>query len=404
MILNHDFWHRRESLRTAYNKAVNTETLSQKLSDQAGLVTWLVVGLPVILPALSGGEGFTLLEPRGIIWFVSYLLFGLLFILDTTHKLPLPLARRPVLLLVLLTLLASVAQGLLPSYGLMSVLFCITAVCAAHMFPTKLGMAWVVLQSLIIFVSFFFTDMPTVFRVVLTLAYFGFQMFAVATTYARLNEAKARAELAQVNAELRATQELLAESSRMGERLRIARELHDVIGHHLTALSLNLEVASRITEDKAKEQVERSKAIAKLLLSDVRDVVSTLREDEAIDVSKALGSLVEGIPKPDIHLTLPSDLQLEDPSRAHVLVRCIQEMITNTVKHARAENLWLSLERTGEGIVIHAKDDGEGTKAIQAGNGLRGMRERPEEIGGKLSVSSSPGKGFELSAYLPAGA
>jgi signal transduction histidine kinase len=376
---------------------------SQKLSDYAGVITWLVVGLPVILPALYGGEGFTPLELSGIIWFSAYLLFGLLFILDTTHKLPPLLANRPVLLLVLLTILAGIAQGLLPSYGLMSVLFCITAVYAAHMFPTRLGIAWVVLQSLLIFISLFFTDMPTVFRFVLAFAYFGFQMFAVATTYARLNEAKARAELAQVNAELRATQELLTESSRMTERLRIARELHDVIGHHLTALSLNLEVASRISEGKSKEVIDRSHAVAKLLLSDVRSVVSTLREDETIDISNALSSLVEGIPKPYIHLTMPSDLQLEDTAKAQVIVRCIQEVITNTVKHAEAENLWLSLERTPAGITIHARDDGHGTKNLQVGNGLRGMRERLEGIGGRLSVSSQPGKGFELSAYLPAG-
>jgi signal transduction histidine kinase len=74
------------------------------------------------------------------------------------------------------------------------------------------------------------------------------------------------------------------------------------------------------------------------------------------------------------------------------------------VKHADAENLWLSLGRTPEGITIHARDDGHGAKTVNVGNGLRGMRERLEQIGGKLNVSSQPGKGFELSAYLPAGA
>lgn len=365
---------------------------------------WVVVGLPAILSTFSSETGVSLFEPRGLLWLTSYLLFGFLFILDTLGKLPTFLNERPIVQLILLTVCAGIAQGLMPSYGLMSALFCVTAGYAAYIVSPKVGFAWVGMQTLFIFFPLLTTDMPTILKFVLTLTYFGFQIFALTTTYATISEAKARRELAQANAELRAAQELLAESSRVGERLRIARELHDVIGHHLTALSLNLEVASRISEGKSKEVIDRSHAIAKLLLSDVRSVVSTLREDETIDISKALSSLVEGIPRPYIHLTMPSDLQLEDTDKAQVIVRCIQEIITNTVKHARAENLWLSLERTPDGITIHARDDGHGTKNVQAGNGLRGMRERLEGIGGRLSVSSSPGKGFELSAYLPAGA
>jgi signal transduction histidine kinase len=331
-------------------------------------------------------------------------MFGLLFVLETSRKLPPYLERRPILFLTLITALAAGTQFLLPNNGLLSILFCITAVYIAHILPPRLGFYWVVLQTLLIFLSLVWTDNDATFRFMLSFAYFGFQLFIMSSTYATLNEAKAKRELAQVNAELRATQLLLADSSRATERLRIARELHDVIGHHLTALSLNLEVASRISEGKTKEHVERSHSIAKLLLSDVRDVVRTLREDETIDISKTLNSLVEDIPKPHIHLTLPDDLELHDPTRVHVLLRCVQEVITNTVKHAEANHLWLSLERTPEGIVIHAKDDGHGAITVTTGNGLRGMRERLEGIGGKLSFSSSPGKGFELNAYLPTGA
>ena len=82
--------------------------------------------------------------------------------------------------------------------------------------------------------------------------YLGFQLFALFTSYTALKEAEGRAQLAQLNTELHTAQALLAESSRLSERLRIARELHDLIGHHLTALSLNLEVASHLTDGKAK--------------------------------------------------------------------------------------------------------------------------------------------------------
>jgi len=221
------------------------------------------------------------------------------------------------------------------------------------------------------------------------------------STYATLNEAKAKLELAQVNAELRATQSLLNESSRMTERLRISRDLHDLIGHHLTALSLNLEVASHVTQGQAKESVEQAKAIAKLLLSDVRDVVSSTRETGNIDLRKVLENLSEGIPKPTIHLESNDDLRLDDPERAQVVVRCVQETITNSIKHANANNLYLTIERTPKGIQIHAKDDGQGSKTIRAGNGLTGMQERLEQVGGRLSVNSQLGQGFSLDAFVP---
>src|SRR3546814_12036878 len=76
------------------------------------------------------------------------------------------------------------------------------------------------------------------------------------------------------NSELRATRALLAESSRLSERMRISRELHDLLGHHLTALSLNLEVATHVSSGKAQEHVRQAHTLAKLLLTDVREAVS----------------------------------------------------------------------------------------------------------------------------------
>jgi signal transduction histidine kinase len=403
MLENHDFWHRQEMFIASYNKDVTTRT-SQRIVDSVGFGTWHVVGLPIIFTTVVNDGWLALLGWRALLWLVVYLMFGLLFVLETSRKLPPHLERRPILFLTLITALAAGTQFLLPNNGLLSILFCITAVYIAHILPPRLGLYWVILQTLLIFLSLIWTDNDVMFRFILTFAYFGFQLFVMSSTYATLNEAKAKQDLAQVNAELRAMQTLLADSSRATERLRIARELHDLIGHHLTALSLNLEVASRISEGKTKEHVERSHSIAKLLLSDVRDVVRTLREDETIDLSKTLSSLIAGIPTPHIHLTLPDDLELHDPTRVHVLLRCVQEVITNTVKHAKAEHLWLSLERTPEGIVVHAKDDGHGATTVTTGNGLRGMRERLEQVGGNLSFSSQPGQGFELNAYLPTGA
>ena len=156
--------------------------------------------------------------------------------------------------------------------------------------------------------------------------------------------------------------------------MRISRELHDLVGHHLTALSLNLEVASHLVQGQAQEHVRQAQSVAKLLLSDVREVVSQLREGDSIDLTQALRNLTEGVPGLAIHLELPPRFSVDDPKRAQVLLRCAQEIITNTVRHAGARNLWLTFERSADRqMAIHAHDDGQGASELRQGNGLTGM-------------------------------
>ena len=94
------------------------------------------------------------------------------------------------------------------------------------------------------------------FAILQALMYVGYSSFTFITGFVARQQASAREEQRRLNAELRATRALLAESSRMSERLRISRELHDLLGHHLTALSLNLEVAGHLTEGKAQEHTQ----------------------------------------------------------------------------------------------------------------------------------------------------
>lgn len=211
-----------------------------------------------------------------------------------------------------------------------------------------------------------------------------------------------RRELARVNAELKATQELQADSVRMAERLHISRELHDALGHHLAALSVNLQLASRLTEGEAAGLVQESHLIARTLLADVRDVVSSMRYDSSIDLWRALETLAAGVKHPTIHIEVPDELKNADPLQAHTLFRCVQKIITNTMRHAGARNLWLTISRDEDGLSLHACDDGRGAAELKPGNGLRGMRERVEEYGGRLQIESNAGSGFAARVWLPA--
>jgi signal transduction histidine kinase len=238
-------------------------------------------------------------------------------------------------------------------------------------------------------------------NIVFTLAAIGFQVFAVASSMLAISEGRARTGLARANAELTATRELLAEGSRASERLRISRDLHDTLGHHLTALSLRLDVASRMTEGKAGEHVQQAHAITKLLLSDVRDVVSSLRESGKLNLVASIRALAIQPIDARVHLTLPETLVVEDAGRAETLLRAVQEVLTNTTRHARARNLWIQIEAANGGIMLTTRDDGRGTNTVCLGNGLTGMKERFEEHGGRVDVRSGDGGGFEVRAFLP---
>ncbi|HEX8618871.1 MAG TPA: sensor histidine kinase, partial [Thermoanaerobaculia bacterium] len=195
---------------------------------------------------------------------------------------------------------------------------------------------------------------------------------------------------------------LLDASSRTSERLRIARDLHDLLGHHLTALSVNLEVAAHLSDGKARAHVEQAQSLAKLLLSDVRAVVSDLRDDQTIDVAAMLARVVDPIRAPRVALHVSDDVRVTHAAVAQTLLRAVQEIVTNAMRHSGAATLTIDVTSDGETIALHARDDGRGTNTIATGNGLRGMEERSRELGGSLDVRSQPGSGFEVRLELPA--
>lgn len=107
------------------------------------------------------------------------------------------------------------------------------------------------------------------------------------------------------------------------------------------------------------------------------------------------------VPSLDIHLDIAQPLTLDDPERAHVLLRCTQEIITNAVRHAGARNLWIQVRRDADTVLIDARDDGHGADAVAPGNGLRGMRERLNQYGGQLEIQTRRGDGFGLRIAVP---
>ncbi|MBC7926177.1 MAG: sensor histidine kinase [Bryobacteraceae bacterium] len=216
-------------------------------------------------------------------------------------------------------------------------------------------------------------------------------------------ELRARVEVATKNRELQAMREMELDGTRLAERLHIARELHDTLGHNLTALSISLQVAALHATDGGATQIREAHQIARLLLSDVRNVVTDLREEKKVEIRKALALICTDLRNPVVHVEIDEAADDLDPLVAHTLFRLAQEALTNARRHSEASNLWLTITVDQENVVLKATDDGEGAQVVRFGNGLTGMKERTEQLGGTFTIATATGAGWRLCAVLPSG-
>ncbi|MGE3446846.1 MAG: sensor histidine kinase [Microbacteriaceae bacterium] len=196
------------------------------------------------------------------------------------------------------------------------------------------------------------------------------------------------------------------------ERVRIARELHDVLAHSLSQINVQAGVGLHLMDkqpDKAKEALASIKDTSKSALDEVRSVLGMLRAEGAtIDAPLVpepdldrLPALVDGSPiAVDLddrltHSEVPGQVQL-------ALYRIVQESLTNVSRHATgAKRVQVTLDRVDDEYIVSVRDDGKGETASESGGrGLLGMRERAELLGGHLSAGPA-GTGFEVKAVIP---
>jgi signal transduction histidine kinase len=360
----------------------------------AALGLWLAYGWPVFKQFSAGGtiRG----GPVSPYWFVPFGIMGVAVLAAMTLKL------RPSLhwALLCLQLAAVVAMTVIvPWAGMSSFLVVIAWQVGMSTGPVK-ALSWVAFQNLAIVATLAQALNPDLCWVLTKST--ALQLLFVFTAQALRREAETARALAQTNRELRSAQAIIANTARNAERLRISRDLHDAWGHELTALGLQLEIASHVSEpSRANDHVMKAKGLSRDLLAKVRDVVATLREAERCDLKESLEALAQSVPTPAIHVEISPEVRVS-PDQAHALMRCAQEAVTNAVKHAQASNLWLQVTPDGAGVRLVARDDGSARPAASApGSGLVGMRERVESLGGKLAVQTGVDFGFTIEAWLP---
>jgi signal transduction histidine kinase len=362
----------------------------------AGLGTW-IVSSSVTLAAVVRGD---LTGPPAGLWLAAFAAFGFAFSLLCW------IGRRTRAISMALMAVQATAALVMVALGrdtLCAAMLVVVAGQTTSYLGTAGAAVWVAAQTglLAVVLQSFFSDASALQVSAVAAAFGGFQLFAVATAWLADRERAAREELSRANAELHATRAMVAESSRAAERLRISRDLHDALGHHLTALSLQLDVASRLADGPAAAHIHQAHAIARLLLADVRAVVSQLRDAGSVDVADAIRALVPSAGGLHVHLDMPASVGTLEHERAHAIVRCLQEVMTNALRHGKAHNLWITIAEDRDGVRVHARDDGKGAGAFDWGNGLRGMRERFEALAGRVDVETRAGEGFEVRGVMP---
>ncbi|MFT3843225.1 MAG: sensor histidine kinase [Myxococcaceae bacterium] len=341
-----------------------------------GLATWAFVGIS------------RWSESPDVSWVAAWAVYGGAQLASAFHaRLPRPLAVA----LLAVQSLAVVAMPYLGFRGFEGLLLAIVAAQVPTVLPQRAAWGWVAGQWFLLAAAVApFTDSRA--RLDIFGAYSAFTAFTMFVYYLHAQERRARRAAAAAHAELLATRALLVEQIRQGERTALARELHDSLGHQLTALRIQLEVAA-----KTGGTLDQAQKIAGDAMGELRSVVSGQRQ-APFALGEAIRALASGIPTPVIHFEGPAELEVADPAKAHAIFRAAQELITNAVKHAQAKNVWVTLMSTGV-LELKVRDDGNGAAKLERGNGLQGLTERIQAVGG--TVELSPQRGFPVHIKVP---
>ncbi|SFW81292.1 sensor histidine kinase [Amycolatopsis australiensis] len=233
-------------------------------------------------------------------------------------------------------------------------------------------------------------------------------LFAAVITELLLREQRSRGELAEAHGKLRGYAAQAERLATAQERNRVARDIHDGLGHALTVVQMQVKAARAVLPTdpaKADEVLAKAQEQAEAALAEVRRSVTALREPRsAPPLPEALQALVAetsaaGVPAGLTVSGVERDLPEE---HREALYRAAQEGLTNVRKHASAGRADVVLDYTGGSVRVEVRDDGAGTDGGRTtGFGLLGLQERAAHLGGTLEFTSAPGEGSTLRMEVP---
>jgi signal transduction histidine kinase len=304
-----------------------------------------------------------------------------------------------------------------PEWGVFPMLFFVLGPTAMMVFPQRIGFMWIGIFTLVTGVIFLFHGPPLDAFLALSVFSAGYWFFgAFARAMASAEEARQETQrlLAELRVAHRQLQDYAAQVEELAvaeERNRLAREMHDTLGHRLTVSAVQLEGAQRLIPrdpERAANMVGTVREQVREALGELRSAVATLREPLETDlpVTAALHRLAtsfDGATNLTVQLDLPAELPPLSNAQRLALYRAAQEALTNVQRHARAQQVWVRLETQQNCVSLTVSDDGIGFPAEtkEAAFGLHGMRERAAHLGGDLQLRSWEGGGAQVKFILP---
>lgn len=368
------------------------------LERLSGIATWLVVSVSSIgLMATQNNSGLGHLLLAG---FMCLTYLGLWVYAVTGNDNGSPSVTRKIAIVALFFVVLGI-YFVIP-YSFVAIFMVIFSAITPYFMSTKRAFLLSPLWSLPLYLiySLYWQQSGVV---ITTFLFWTFNLFALVMVNTSLREREARHAAETATRELAATQSLLNEAVKQGERVRIARNIHDLLGHHLTALTINLQVASRKSEGEVKASIEQCHQLAKLLLSDVREAVSDIRDKGKLDLRASISTILASLPSIKAEFDFDNKLNISDIHIADTIVKCVQESITNTLKHAHGKHICVGLRYSNANyneIELRIQNDGNVPSNIIFGNGLSGIKERIDELKGRVEFSLKQGA-FITHIHIP---
>jgi signal transduction histidine kinase len=231
---------------------------------------------------------------------------------------------------------------------------------------------------------------------------FGFATLVIAALLARTFIAERSAR--------RQAQVLTKEVEEMAgavERGRIARDIHDTLGHSLTALSVQLEVTEKFLQSgdlsSTEQSLRESRQLASSAMKDVRKSVQTIQADD-FRLDEAVGAIAERLRnQKQMDIAIDIDESALSLASRHNILLLVKECLTNVQKHAEASQVEIKLAQNGPTAQLMINDNGKGFRINEEidGFGIKGMRERVLALGGSFAIESSPGDGTRIRISMP---
>ncbi|MDG1418777.1 MAG: sensor histidine kinase [Maricaulis sp.] len=293
---------------------------------------------------------------------------------------------RDLWIMIAMEVISIAAMPFHGSHGVFHIYACVQA---SYQKPSRYGMFYLIALSTVFLAASLYLQ-SHVFEIALNLV-MGFIVGISCMASAEYRDRQGRLERARV-----LDQQLAA----IAERERIARDLHDLLGHTLTMVAVKSQVAEKFltTEpERAAREIREIRDASRGALQDVRKAVAnmggTTLEEEIAHAGHAFNAA-------GINFTVEGDIPDLDARRSQVLGLAVRETSTNIIRHSGARQACLQLQHDGQAVVVEMQDDGDGG-SIDEGSGLKGLRQRVEALNGRVVISLAAG--FRISMHIPDG-